>query len=66
MNTTFGIRLQAIQAHYHQDQDKHRYRRELSRLELDVSKAYKRCQKAGDDCSELSDLIEYLLNEMHI
>ena len=65
MNSTYGIRLQAIKEHFSRDSDNLRFSRELSRLQIDVARTLKRCLDAGDEsCSELEDLNEYLMDEI--
>ena len=62
MISTYHIRLEAIKCNLDSDGDTQRYRNDLSRLEIDVSAALKRCQATGDECIELKDLIEFLSN----
>ena len=64
MNTTFAIRLQAVNDNHATDNDEARYRNELSRLEMDISASIKRCHNANDDCQELIDLYEYVISKI--
>jgi len=60
----FGIRYSAINEHYHMDRDKLRFKRELSRLELDIARSIKRHVRANDSCESLMDLHDFVCSKM--
>jgi hypothetical protein len=65
MITTYHVRLEAIKDNYKKDLDLYRYKRELSRLEVDVIGSLNRCINAGDDCKELEELIDIVHSEQN-
>ena len=66
MISTYEIRAMALKDHLNDDNDYGRYHRQLSRLSLDISAHLKRCVRAGDDCNELRDLLDYIDGEMFV
>ncbi len=60
----FGIRYQGISDHYNLDGNDLRFKRELSRLELDLSASIKRCERADDSCTELHDLHDFVCSKI--
>ncbi len=61
MINVYEIRLEAISSNYSKDGDNLRRGRELSRLEIDVCAALRRCTDAGDkNCSQLENLADHL------
>jgi len=64
MNTTFGIRMEAIFNNYDNYEDVLRLQRECSRLDMDIISAIRRCERAGDVCSELHNLLDNLHNRI--
>jgi hypothetical protein len=59
--TTFSIRLTAIKDNYKKDNDKLLYRRELSRLEIDLSRMLRVCD---EDTEELEELLNHIWREL--
>ena len=59
------IRLQAILDNVEVDGDVQRLNQELSRLELDLVSAIRRCEAAGDEsCDELHTLLDFVDNRL--
>ena len=60
MISTYQIRMEAIFDNFGSDRDVFRLQREVSRLDLDLCSAIRRCERAEDDCVELHDLLDSL------
>ena len=58
--STYDIRLSAVESNYSVDKDFQRYRRELSRLQMDAQAQLKRCKKSGKNCGELESLLLFI------
>ena len=56
----YEIRINAIFDNYDSDNDVLRLQRECSRLDMDIISAIRRCERAGDVCSELHNLLDNL------
>ncbi len=61
MQSTFYIRLNAVMDNLVSDGDRPRFNREMSRLEIDLVTALRRCEAAGDEsCAELHILLDFV------
>ena len=65
MESTFYIRLNAVMDNLVSDGDRPRFNREMSRLEIDLMSAIRRCESSGDDpCNELHTLLDFVDNKL--
>ena len=65
MANVFHIRLQAVLDNAEVDGDVQRLSRELSRLEIDLISAIRRCEAAGNEsCDELHTLLDFVDNRL--
>ena len=60
MNSTYTIRLTAIKDTYVASNDTQRYLNDLSRLSIDTLAMLRRCERIGEVCDELVELLAHI------